>query len=178
MCTTTNDFKEFLELGIIETIKYLTGDINQYLMQNSIIAFALIFLNCFNDNDFNKVSLKQILNVNEGPTFKNLNLPKNLLDTVILNLPYLKNELFSKQIKNHINMYQLLDGYVNINSTLFFKWRFKNGKMPDFSSENLVKKFGHKEKLSYINYLKEARPNMAINILIQESSISGISSKT
>lgn len=180
MCNTTNNYKQVLELGIIETVNYLSDDFVQYLRQNPIISFTLIFLHYSECIAISKeTNLKEMFNNGTGLVTKRLTLPKDILDSVIFYLPYLKSEVDPKRTKNNITMYQLLDGYKQFNSTTFFKWRLRNGTMPDFLNENLVKKFGHKEKLSYINYLKEARPHMAANILRlqQEQSAGGISAK-
>ena len=181
MSNATTNFKDFLEVGIIETINYLSNDIFQFLKQNPIIPFTLIFLHYAKSKELsNEVTLKELFNSDRGLALKTLTLPKDVLDSVIFNLVHLKNELEPNSSKNNTTMYQLLDGYKKFNSTLFFKWRTRNGAMPDFLNENLVKKFGHKEKLSYINYLKEARPNMAANTLQiqQEKLAGGISPKT
>jgi hypothetical protein len=180
MCNTKNKFNDFLELGIIETINYLTNDSIEFLKKNPIIAFTLIFLHyskCKKKN--NEITLKEIFDSDAGLTIQNLKMPKCVLDTVIVSLPYLRNEIDLNMPKNCITMYELLDGYKKFNSKKFFKWRHRNERMPDFLNENLVNKFGHKEKLTYINYLKEARPNMAVNALLfqQGKLVDGISSK-
>ncbi|XP_011500198.1 PREDICTED: spatacsin [Ceratosolen solmsi marchali] len=180
MCNTTNNANDFVEVGIVESIKYLSNDSVQFLKENPIIAFTLIFLHYSKYKKINnEITLKEIFNNNAGLIIQNLPIPKCVLDTVIVNLPYLKNEIDSNMPKNSITMYELLDGYKNFNSKKFFKWRHKNEGMPDFLNENLVNKFGHKEKLTYINYLKEARPNMAVHALLfqQEKLVAGISSK-
>lgn len=181
MCSSTNNYKDFLELGIVETINYLSNGAIQFLKQHPILCFTLIFLHYSKcKQDSSEMTLREIFDNEAGLTTKTITLPKTALDAVLYSLPHLKNEIEPKLIKNNITMYQLLDGYRKFNSRRFFKWRLKNGMMPDFFNENLSRKFGHKEELGYINYLKEARPNMAANILWlqQGNSTGGISSKT
>lgn len=180
VCDSHSNYKESLEHGVVETINYLSSDVNQFLKQNPIISFTLVFLHySMCKKSSSQITLKDIFKGDSELKTKTLTLTKDVLESVIFNLPMLKNEIDSKVSKNHITMYQLLDGYQKFNSSNFFKWRVKNGIMPSFFNDNLVKKYGHKEKLSYINYLKEARPNMAVNILRlqQERMAGGISSK-
>ncbi|XP_001601258.1 spatacsin [Nasonia vitripennis] len=175
MCNTTNNHKQLLELGIIETVNYLSDNFVQFLKQNPILSFTLIFLHyseCM--AIFKDTTLKEMFSNDTGLVTSRLTLPKDILDSVIFHLPYLKSEIDPKMTKSNITMYQLLDGYKQFNSTKLFKWRLRNGTMPDFLNENLVNKFGHKEKLTYINYLKEARPHMAANILrLQQEQLGG-----
>ncbi|XP_058809210.1 spatacsin [Phymastichus coffea] len=180
LCNAKSNYKESLERGIVETIHYLSSDINQFLKHSFIISFTLIFLHYSTcKQSSNQVTLREMFIVDSELKTNTLSLTKDILETVIFHLPLLKNEIDSKMPKNHISMYELLDGYQKFNSTSFFKWRIKNEIIPSFLNDDLVKKYGHKEKLSYINYLKEARPNMAANILRfeQEKIADGISSK-
>ncbi|KAJ8669006.1 hypothetical protein QAD02_000265 [Eretmocerus hayati] len=174
------NFEHHLEQGIIETINYLSNDFSQYLKINPIVSFTLVLLHVLKVGRIsNNEKLKDILANQCELKTESFSISKDVLDSTLHQLPFLKYELESKSIKNSITMYQLLDGFKNLNCKTFFKWRLKNGAMPDFSNESLVRKFGHKEKLSFINFLKEARPNMAANFFQkqEEKLIGGISSK-
>ncbi|KAL7289760.1 hypothetical protein TKK_0016361 [Trichogramma kaykai] len=175
MCThlTTDDIKDLVETGISETINYLSDCATTYLMENPVIAFTLIFLHYSRCKQ--STSLREIFNDrnDSGIQLKTINISKNVLDSVISQLSYLKYETETKAAKSSITMYQLLDGCEKFQSPIFFKWRFKQAKMLDFSNEKLAKKYGHKEQLNYIYYLKEGRPNMAINMLKQDRLTTG-----
>lgn len=168
--TADVDYMDLFESTIIETINYLSDDPIQYLNHNSIVLFTLMFLR---SSTRKQTSFKDLLSINDNSnielTIKSLTLKKDTLKTMIVNLPYLKYEIDKVTVKNNVTMYELIDDCINLNCSTFFKWRFlENNSMPTFRSENLIKKYGHKEKLSHLNYLKEARPNMAVFIFHQQ----------
>lgn len=185
MCQNNNESYEYLEQGIIEAIFYISQEPLEFLKLNHVITFTLILLQhlkkCRSGVDNLPIgeSLKDIFSKREGLTIGNLTIPKEVLRNVLDRLPNLKAEIEEKSLQINVTMYQLLEGYQNFYSKRVFKWRQKNESMPNFSSGYLIHKYGHKEKLTYINYLKESRPNMAYCILCQQGGKSSrnISSK-
>lgn len=186
MCQENNESTsslELLEQGILEGISYISQDSLEFLKSNDIIAFTLILLQYLKkNNDKNLLegeSLKEIFTKQKELKIGHLTITREIFANILDRFPYLKNEIEEKSSQINITMYQLLEGFKNFDSKRVFKWRQKNELMPNFSSAYLIHKYGHKEKLTYINYLKESRPNMAYSILYQldGKSLRNISSK-
>ncbi|XP_014213188.1 spatacsin [Copidosoma floridanum] len=180
VCSANGDYEDFLELGIVETVGYLCDDPVRFFDQNPIVLFALVFLRYFKLKRLSKdTTLDDVLRNEEGLVVRSLTLSREVLDSIVVRLPYLKLEVGRRLPENEVSMYQLVDGCGKLNATVFFKWRSKNAAMPTFQSEHLVKKFGHREKLSYVNFLKEARPGMAASVFYhdQEKLFGSVSSK-
>ena len=186
MCHENSESLEVFEQAILQTIFYISEDPAEFLKENHVIVFTLILLQdlkkqlSIDDGTVPmKNSLKELFMAEDGLRIGHMMIPKELLQNILDRLPDLKTEIEGKSLQNCVTMYQLLDGYKKLDSSRVFKWRQKNKKMPNFFSEYLVNKYGHKEKLTYMNYLKESRPNMAFSILCRqnEKPLSSFSSK-
>lgn len=186
MCQETNETYEILEQGILETISFISQDPLEFLKSNYTIAFMLILLQHMKKNRTNVVDnltegelLKDIFSKHDELQIGHITVPREILSNILDRFSYLKADVEENLPQVNVTMYQLLDGYENFHSKRVFKWRQKNEEMPNFSNEYLTHKYGHKEKLTYMNYLKESRPNMAYNVLccLGKKSSGNISSK-
>lgn len=173
MCESHGQFQDVLIEGIFETIRYLSDDVNEYLKQNYLVALLLIsayFSKKVTSNDQTSSTeikedlLRNIFMNKDGLQFGAHNISYEVLQDTLKRVPILQCVIDNKPKKN-VSMYELLDGYKNLNVKQLYKWRFNNDEMPHFSNETLVKKYGYIEALTYEYYLKEARPNMAIFVL-------------
>ncbi|XP_074094881.1 spatacsin [Cotesia typhae] len=172
--------------AIFQTINNVTNDLSGYLQSNPYLALTLIIIKYQNDcylmqQDGNNklINFKDYIRSYEV-VIEDLTIKKEVIDQILKCLPYLKDILGENLLeRNDISMYQLINGFNNLNVQELFKWRNKNEPLPSFTSEHLIKKYGDKEKLTYKYYLKELRPSMAAYILQkQRSKISNsISSK-
>lgn len=169
MCEGQGDCQDALIEGIFKTIYYLSDNVDEYLKQNYFIVLVLIF---------SYLSKESIINENENAEIKTsilrdifmskndlklgaYNISNEILQNTLKHVPILERFVKNKP-KKEATMYDLLDGYKNLNVKRLFKWRFDDESMPHFSNDALVKKYGYTEALTYEYYLKEARPNMAI----------------
>lgn len=53
-----------------------------------------------------------------------------------------------------------------LNRIIECDFRIKDEEFPHFSSEKLSAKYGHNVTLSYMYYLKQGRPSIAVNVFI------------
>ncbi|XP_014476874.1 PREDICTED: spatacsin [Dinoponera quadriceps] len=174
MCNTQNCHEDVLIRGIVKSIDYISDDLADYLKANYLISFALIFLQlwrrrnmlCNETNSF--VENRLIRDTFANPDGLSVNahiIPQEVLQHTLTRAPALQYIIEDRPKKTEITVYELLDGYKNLNTKLLFKWRFRSEPMPTFASENLIKKYGYEETLTYGYYLKEGRPNMAVHSL-------------
>ncbi|XP_076375987.1 spatacsin isoform X2 [Megalopta genalis] len=170
MCNNQEQFEDTLTEGLYETIHYLSDDLNEFLKQNYLIVILVIFLYLSKENVANSQSintevhrniLKTIFMREDNLQIAAYNISTEVLQSTLKQVPILQHIIENKPRKE-ATMYDLLNGYKNLNVKQLFKWRFNNEVMPHFFNETLVKKYGHTETLTYEYYLKEARPNMAI----------------
>ncbi|XP_011684393.1 PREDICTED: spatacsin [Wasmannia auropunctata] len=174
MCSARDNYEEAFQRGIVESIDYISDDFNAYLKTNYLVSLALIFLQLWQTRD----ALRDEASSSERNTlmrdiFTNKTVLKidtrvisqEVLQSTLTHLPMLQSIIEDQSEKDDITVYDLLDGYRNLNSKQLFKWRFKNEPLPTFTSENLIKKYGYQETLTYGYYLKEGRPNMAVHSL-------------
>lgn len=170
MCENQEPLQDILTEGIFKTIYYLSDDVTEYLKQNYLIVLVLIFLYqsresaiCNQDKDtvLKEITLKNIFTSKNPLQLCNYDISNEVLQNTLKQVPILES-IIKKEPKNKVTMYELLDGYKNLNVKQLYKWRFNNEPMPHFSNDTLVKKYGYTEDLTYKYYLKEARPNMAI----------------
>ncbi|XP_050480517.1 spatacsin isoform X1 [Bombus huntii] len=170
MCENQEPLQDILTEGIFKTIYYLSDDVTEYLKQNYLIVLVLIFSYqsresaiCNQDKGtvLKKITLKSIFTSKNPLQLCNYDISNEVLQNTLKQVPILES-IIKKEPKNKVTMYELLDGYKNLNVKQLYKWRFNNEPMPHFSNETLVKKYGYTEDLTYKYYLKEARPNMAI----------------
>lgn len=174
MCNARDNYEDALQNGIVESIDYISDDFNTYLKANYLVNLTLIFLRlwqlrnplCNEANSSERNTLmrdiftnKTVLKIDERV------ISQEILQFTLTNMPRLQCIIEVQDDKNDITVYDLLDGYRNLNSKLLFKWRFKNEPLPTFTNENLIKKYGYQETLTYGYYLKEGRPNMALHSL-------------
>lgn len=174
MCNARDNYEDALQHGIVQSIDYISDDFNAYLKANYLITLTLIFLRlwqtrsepCDEANSSEKNTLmrdiftnKTVLKIDERV------ISQEVLQFTLTHMPRLKCIIEDQDEKNNITVYDLLDGYRNLNSKLVFKWRLKNEPLPTFTNENLIKKYGYQETLTYGYYLKEGRPNMALHSL-------------
>jgi len=171
MCNARNNYENALIHGIVGSIDYLSDDFNDYLKTNYLVSLALIFLQswqirnalCDNANSLEKNTLMRDIFTNKTVLKIDTRvISQEVLQYTLRHTPELQYIIEDQNKKDDITMYDLLDGYRNLNSKSAFKWRFKNEPMPIFTNEKLVKKYGHQETLTYGYYLKEGRPNMAM----------------
>lgn len=170
MCNAKDHYEDALIRGIVESINYISDDFNAYLKTNYLASLTLIFLqlsqmksalsNEANTSEKNKLirdifTNKVVLKIGEHI------ISQEVLQFALTHIPNMQCIIEDQTKKDDITVYELLDGYKNLNAKQLFKWRLKNEPMPTFTNENLIKKYGHKEILTYRYYLKEGRPNMA-----------------
>ncbi|XP_076620109.1 spatacsin isoform X1 [Colletes latitarsis] len=164
MCESQEHVEDILIEGIFKTINYLSDDINEFLKQNYLVVLVLIFSYLSKENIANNKNeniLKSIFTSEDDLQLGAYSISNEVLQNTLRHVPILQNIIENKP-KKEVTIYQLLDGYKNLNVKQLFKWRLNNEEMPHFSDETLIKKYGHTEALTYEYYLKEARPNMAI----------------
>lgn len=171
MCNARDNFEDALLHGIVESIDYVTDDFNAYLKENYLINLTLIFLRlrqmrstlCDEASSSERNTLLRDIFTNK--TILKIDtrvISQEVLQSALAHMPRLQCIIEDRNEKDDITAYDLLNGYRNFNSKHFFKWRFKNEPLPTFTNENLIKKYGYQETLTYGYYLKEGRPNMAI----------------
>ncbi|CAK9804301.1 SPG11 [Anthophora quadrimaculata] len=170
MCENQQQFEDALIEGIFKTIYYLSDDVNEYLKENYLIVLVLIFSylsknstrnNQNEDTNVKENLLKDIFTSGNDLQLGAYSISNEILENTLKQIPILESVIKNKP-KKEVTMYDLLDGYKNLNVKQLYKWRFNNEPMPHFSNEALVKKYGHTETLTYEYYLKEARPCMAV----------------
>lgn len=87
-------------------------------------------------------------------------------------LPQIEN-VWLKQTKNyqdaHPTVYQLLTGYMNIDYTQLFYYRYKNQEFPNYFSQRQIDRYGHREKLTFTYYLKLGRPSIATKLFFVDN---------
>ncbi|XP_008543727.1 spatacsin [Microplitis demolitor] len=182
-----NADQKIITNAIFQTIYNITHNFTEFLQSNPYVALILIIINYVNDrnvmqrqkNDKKLISFKDYF-CGDAFFIENLTFEKEVIDALLKCIPYLKDVMNDDLTgRNDITMYQLINGFNNLNIQELFKWRNKNDPIPTFTSDYLIKKYGHKEKLTYKYYLKELRPSMAGYILQkQRAKISdSISSK-
>jgi len=173
MCNARDNYEDALLHGIVESIDYISDDFNAYLKTNYLVSLTLIFLrlwqarnaSCNEANSSEKITLRDIFTNKAVLKIGNRVISQEVLQSTLAHLPTLQCIFEDQSEKDDITVYDLLDGYKNLNAKAFFKWRFNNEPMPSFTNENLIKKYGHQETLTYGYYLKEGRPNMALHCL-------------
>lgn len=170
--------------AICLTIHKISDNPQEYLKSEPILMFYLILLKYLESEGKNKSDdekspkFEDFLTSEVGVTVENIVISPEMIGELLDKIPYLKDCLENKKKESDITMYQLLDGYRNLNVQELFKWRFENEPMPHFGNATLIKKYGHKEKLNYKYYLKEARPSMAAYALLNpEGKNTNLSSK-
>ncbi|KOC59819.1 Spatacsin [Habropoda laboriosa] len=170
MCESQQPFEDALIEGIFKTIFYLSDDVNEYLKQNYLIVLVLIFSYLSKNNITNNQNkdthireniLKDIFTNQNDLQLGAYSISNEVLQHTLKQVPILECIIKNKQ-KEEVTMYDLLDGYKNLNVKHLYEWRFNNEPMPHFSNEALAKKYGYTETLTYEYYLKEARPTMAL----------------
>ncbi|XP_018364335.1 PREDICTED: spatacsin isoform X1 [Trachymyrmex cornetzi] len=182
MCNARNNYEDALIHGIVGSIDYLSDDFNDYLKTNYLVSLALIFLQswqmqnalCHNTKSLEKNTLMRDIFTNKTVLKIDTRvISQEVLQCTLRHVPELQYIIEDQSKKDDITVYDLLDGYRNLNSKSAFKWRFKNELMPIFTNEKLVKTYGHQETLTYGYYLKEGRPNMAVYHLHAQAKLLG-----
>ncbi|XP_078044398.1 LOW QUALITY PROTEIN: spatacsin [Augochlora pura] len=170
MCNNQEQSVDALIEGLYETIHYISDDVNEFLKQNYLIVILVVFSYLTKENvannesidaEANRSILKSIFTREDNLEIGAYSISTEVLQSTLKQVPILQHIIEDKP-KKEATMYDLLDGYKNLNVKQLFQWRFNNETMPHFSNESLVKKYGHTEILTYEYYLKEARPSMAI----------------
>lgn len=189
MCDMQFDNIDAVIDAIFKNIYYISDNINDFLKDNYLITFALIFLQyCKTYNisqqenestDVKNDNFKDIFTNKSGLQMGLYTIPYEILQNTLEHIPVVRRIIQNKPKENDVTIYTLLDGCQNLNVKQFFKWKFNNEPLPHFSNESLVKKYGYKQTLTYAYYLKEARPNMALYVLKhpQDKSLGNISSR-
>lgn len=170
MCNARDNYEDALLHGIVESIDYISDDFDAYLKANYLVSLTLIFLRLWQtrsalDNEANPLEKNTLIrDIFTNKIVLKIDthvISQEVLQSTLTYMPRLQSIIEDQDKKEDITVYDLLDGYKNLNSKLLFKWRFKNESMPTFTNENLIKKYGYQETLTYGYYLKEGRPNMA-----------------
>lgn len=174
MCNIQRNYEDALIHGIVESINYLSNDFNVFLKTDYLTSLTLIFLRIwqmksalYNEKNTlieNKIIRDMFLN-KTVLKFDTHVISQEVLQFILTQIPILRYVIEEQIKKDDITMYELLDGFKNLNIKFLFKWRFKNESIPTFTSENLIKQYGYKETLTYGYYLKESRPNIAAHSL-------------
>lgn len=165
MNSESSDEKQSLLKAILATISYIEDDVNIYLRLNPILTFALVFIQHMmeNGNAQKSTTLCDLFLSKEELIVNSVRISSLTLEQVTTALLHL--DVKSKESKADQNMYNLLDGFRKFNVANFFKWRFDDTSRPKFGCDEWSKMYGHEEKLNYIYYLREARPNIAVRSL-------------
>ncbi|XP_063995284.1 spatacsin [Diachasmimorpha longicaudata] len=179
----SDDSVRDLITAICQTIHKIADNPQNYLKNESLLAFYLIFLSYLeskasghNKEDF--PTFEEFLTTRTDLMVEDIEIPSEIITELLQKIPYLKDCLHNREKESDITMYQLLDGFRNLNVHELFRWRFQKEQMPNFANASLSKKYGHKEKLNYKYYLKEARPSMAAYVLLNpEGKRANLSSK-
>ncbi|XP_046739690.1 spatacsin isoform X2 [Diprion similis] len=175
VASSSANVEEF-EGCILATIDYISDDAVKYLKANPLVLLSLIFL-LYRKKTAQLLECKSALHRILGDTFMNdegiqfgsaLMVPRDVVDSILQCFTHLKRAILGKTVAQDSNMYQLLNGFKNFNTSRGFLWRQRTNQIPTFYNEYLVKRYGHKEKLTYINYLKQGRPNMAVRLLVYD----------
>ncbi|EZA52114.1 Spatacsin [Ooceraea biroi] len=188
MCNTRDHHEDALTRGIVESIDYISDDFDVYLKKDYLTSLTLIFLRLWQMrstyNEANtSVKKKLIRDIFTSKVDLQIDdahvISQDALQSTLTHVPTLQRIIEDQSETNEITVYELLDGYRNLNTKLLFKWRFKNEPLPSFTSESLIKKYGHQETLTYGYYLKEGRPNMAAHSLkrVQAKLLGNISAQ-
>ncbi|XP_043283377.1 spatacsin [Venturia canescens] len=166
-----------LQRAILENIAMLSSDFEGCLRDNPLIVVSLVYLEYRIRKRDNEFELKEIFKT--GMKIDSRIVSAELICEILGHFPYLIRSLAEDVKPNDVTIYQLLNGYENLDVQRLFKWRYRKEPMPSFTSENLIKKYGRKEKLTYVYYLKESRPTMAAYVLQkqQDKKRDGLSSK-
>ncbi|XP_047365730.1 spatacsin isoform X2 [Vespa velutina] len=183
------DILDTITDAIVQNIHYISDNLTDFLKENYLISFALVFLQyckidtisgSINENiELTRDNFKNMLNNKCGLEIGANTVPYEILCNILEHIPIVRHIIQSRSKENDITMYELLDGCQKFTARSFFKWRYNNGPIPHFSNESLAKKYGYKETLTYAYYLKEGRPNMALYTLKhpQGKSLGTISSR-
>lgn len=168
MCDAESDFVAELQRGLVQTSRYLSSDITQFSRENHLLLLALITLQ-LTGGESNGKTLKSILFEDCNLEIFDCSLSNTVIREALFKIPYLRQILLQLDNKDgrSLTMYDLIDGFKNFHVQQAFKWRFENDKMLHFSNDELTMKYGHRENITYLHYLKEARPFMAIHVLGQ-----------
>lgn len=178
ICEEPMENEKILQRGIVQNIEMLSPDFESYLQENPMIVLSLVYLEYRLRKREGEFELKEIFK--NGVEIDSRIIDAELIRQSVEHFPYLTRSLDAEAARrNDVTIYQLLNGYENIDVQRLFKWRHRKEPMPSFTSENLMKKYGRKEKLTYVYYLKESRPSMAAYVLEkrQERKRDGLSSK-
>ncbi|XP_046417666.1 spatacsin isoform X2 [Neodiprion fabricii] len=175
VASSSASIEEF-EGCILATIDYISDDAVNYLETNPLVFLSLIFLLyrkktaqfVESDRAPHRILGDTVMN-NEGVQFgSTLMVPRDVVNSILHRFPHFERAILGKTVARDSNMYQLLNGFKNFNASRSFLWRQRTNQMPTFYNEYLVKRYGHKEKLTYINYLKQGRPNMAVRLFVYD----------
>lgn len=172
ICKCRDDNKSLVQKAIVETVRMLSDDLNKFFIDNPLIILSLGFLEYLKSGDEptegRSIELKDIFSNENGLNVNSVTISAEIFRESLVKLLYLNKSMMDDTRENDITMYQLLNGYKNFDVQRLFKWRMRKEAMPNFTSENLIKKYGRREKLTYAYYLKEARPSMAAYVLQQQ----------
>ncbi|KAL0117009.1 hypothetical protein PUN28_010108 [Cardiocondyla obscurior] len=175
MCNAQDNYEDALLRGLLESIDYISNDFNDYLKTDYSVSLSLIFLRLWQmqsslrnepHSSERNTLMRDIFTSKSALTIDTRVISEEVLQLTLEHMPGLQCIIKDQNEKDDMTVYDLVDGYRNLNSKLLFKWRFKNEPMPTFTNENLIKQYGYQETLMYGYYLKEGRPNMAVHNLI------------
>lgn len=163
------------EKSIWSTVDYLSDNAVEYLKENPLVLLSIIFAEhrrTFTSKEEplgQKLSLQDIfIRDTDLQLCSGICISKEVLQKTLDKFPHLQKAVRGESVAQDVSMYQLLNGFENFNAARGFAWRKKMAQMPTFFNEYLVNRYGHKEKLTYVNYLKQGRPNMAARLLVYD----------
>lgn len=175
LCTSLETMTQSLESedalwnGILATINHVCKDSDEYLRENPQLVLSLVFLRYQKQRNSDNRLLEEIFDDEEGLSLDEYrSVSKETLLNTLHAFPHLEKSMRGETVSQDASMYELINGFENFNANRGFIWRYRNCQMPTFTSEYLVKRYGHKEKLNYVSYLKQGRPNMAARLFIYE----------
>ncbi|XP_067002124.2 spatacsin [Anabrus simplex] len=159
--------EELMLETITKSALYLSGgDIQKYLQEHPYIVLAMVL--------FSSYSVSDVFVNKEG--CEDLQLTKETIEIALKKLPPLEMALSSihNQFKRKpdVTVYRLLEGYTQFDISKLFGWQKKHSvgaeDFPHFTSQKMIDRFGSRNKLTYLHYLKQARPSFAVNTFIVE----------
>nr|XP_012135131.1 PREDICTED: spatacsin isoform X2 [Megachile rotundata] len=154
MCEGEEQCEDMLIEGIFKTIHYFADDVDEYLKQNYLIVLVLIFsylskeskISQNKNTEMKESILQDIFLSKNNLQLGSYSVSNDVLQNTLKHVPLLERVVENKP-KKETTMYELLDGYKNLNTKQLFKWRFNDEPMPHFSNDALIKKRKYKAAL-------------------------------
>ncbi|CAH0552154.1 unnamed protein product [Brassicogethes aeneus] len=143
-----DDFNEdLLCCNIIKVSEFLSQDLGD----NYVLMLALIIFG--KDVKFEDIFANKILNICGVPLYE-------AAEKVFNNLGLLKTIYHKRcrKVANTLTYYDLLENNLQVDIKDLFKFRFSNEVIPNFTFNNIDKKYFYTKTVNYLFYLKQGRP--------------------